>query len=334
MYEMMFYGGLVSFAVGLIVTIALFVRNDVGKVIGDLTGYNAKKAMKELQKKKEEKQQSGEPHEEQKKRADKDKKEKRRLRRIRMEKTDVLPPRGEQTDAAPEDTTAPDVLPVRSERQEQLLQQAQAVLASEEGKLILTEEKQETMDASGIFETEEDVTVFGGEVVTEMPTTVLSGKISFANTEAVPEREEFLQGATRILQEGVRGTHILPNGINALASDDEIEELLAENQELSHSMAGDDGFIEENDDFSDDDATDLLYDDSMEETSVLSDDDATELLYDDSMEETSVLADEEATELLRDDSMEATTVLSDDGATELLYDDSMEETSVLTEERS
>ena len=52
MYEMMFYGGLVSFAVGLIVTIALFVKNDVGKVIGDLTGYNAKKAMKELQKKK------------------------------------------------------------------------------------------------------------------------------------------------------------------------------------------------------------------------------------------------------------------------------------------
>ena len=123
MYEMMFYGGLVSFAVGLIVTIVLFVRNDVGKVIGDLTGYNAKKAMKELQKKKEEKQQSGEPHEEQKKRADKDKKEKRRLRRIRMEKTDVLPPRGEQTDAAPEDTTATGVLPVRSERQEQLLQQ-------------------------------------------------------------------------------------------------------------------------------------------------------------------------------------------------------------------
>ena len=314
MYEMMFYGGLVSFAVGLIVTIALFVKNDVGKVIGDLTGYNAKKAMKELQKKKEEKQQSGEPQEEQKKRTDKNKKEKKRLRRIRMEKTDVLPLRGEQKDAASEDATATDVLPVRSERQEQLLQQAQAVLASEEDNSILTEEKQETMDVSGIFETEEDVTVFGGEVVTEMPTTVLSGKISFTNTEAVPEREDFLQDETRRLQGGFRGTHILPNGINALASDDEIEELLAENQELSHSMAEDEGFIEENDAFSDDGETDLLYDDSMEETSVLADEGATELLY--------------------DDSMEATTVLSDDATTDLLYDDSMEETSVLTEERS
>lgn len=259
MYEMMFYGGLVSFAVGLIISIALFVKNDVGKMIGDLTGYNAKKAMKELQKKKEEKRPSEKPQEEQKQEKDKDKKEKRQPRRTTLGKTDVLP--------------------VSPERQEQPLQQAQDRLASEEDSSILVEEKedsilaeekQETVDVSGVFEMEEDVTVFGGDVVTQMPTTVLSGKISFKNVEAVPEKEDFSKDVTRVLQGGFKGTHILSNGINAFASDDEIEELLVENQELSHDMSENDGFVEKNEDVSDD-ATDLLYDDSMEETTVLAD---------------------------------------------------------------
>lgn len=51
MYQIMFYGGLAGTFIFLITSVVVFVKNDVLKRIGDLTGHNAKKAIEELNKK-------------------------------------------------------------------------------------------------------------------------------------------------------------------------------------------------------------------------------------------------------------------------------------------
>ena len=48
MYQIMFYGGLVCTFVFLIASVILFIKNDVRKKIGDLTGANARKEIKKL----------------------------------------------------------------------------------------------------------------------------------------------------------------------------------------------------------------------------------------------------------------------------------------------
>lgn len=56
MYENIFYAGMTLFIAGLIVTTILFMRNNIAKIIGDLTGFHAKRTMKNLQREREEKQ--------------------------------------------------------------------------------------------------------------------------------------------------------------------------------------------------------------------------------------------------------------------------------------
>lgn len=51
MYQMMFYGGLAGTFIFLILSVVLFIKNDVRKRIGDLTGANARKAIKEINEK-------------------------------------------------------------------------------------------------------------------------------------------------------------------------------------------------------------------------------------------------------------------------------------------
>ena len=51
MYEIMFYGGTVLTGVFFIASVVLFVRNKVWKLLGDLTGWNARNAIKKLDKK-------------------------------------------------------------------------------------------------------------------------------------------------------------------------------------------------------------------------------------------------------------------------------------------
>ncbi len=51
MYEIMFYVGLVLALFFLIISIILFVRNHVAKLIGDVTGWNAKKAIRAMNEK-------------------------------------------------------------------------------------------------------------------------------------------------------------------------------------------------------------------------------------------------------------------------------------------
>lgn len=51
MYQIMFYAGLGCSVLFFILSIIVFVRNNVAKLIGDVTGINAKRAIKELNKK-------------------------------------------------------------------------------------------------------------------------------------------------------------------------------------------------------------------------------------------------------------------------------------------
>lgn len=282
MYEAMFYIGLVLFIIGFIVTAILFVRNDVAKIIGDLTGYNAKKAVEKIQREREEKKQpTGEDLSEVGK-----KDNRRKLRKD--EKTDVLPP------------------VLNAEKEEILSTDLKNSESSEEGNDIAT------AGFEGVFETEEDVTVFGGEVVTHMPTTVLSEKTSSQEDSVKPEEiPEFSKASTKVLKENNSGVHILPNGINALASDEELEKMLAEEEtgilteetgilteEETGILAGEETDLltaEENNllagketEMSElDAATDLLYDESMEKTTLLTGNDETDVLIGNEM--TSVL---------------------------------------------
>lgn len=49
MYKMIFVFGLMMTIIFLIISVVLFVRNDVPKLMGDITGRNAKKAVKRMQ---------------------------------------------------------------------------------------------------------------------------------------------------------------------------------------------------------------------------------------------------------------------------------------------
>ena len=55
MYRMMFIIGLISCIFFFLVSVVIFVKNDIVKIIGDITGINAKRAMSRMQKEKEEK---------------------------------------------------------------------------------------------------------------------------------------------------------------------------------------------------------------------------------------------------------------------------------------
>ena len=184
MYEIMFYTGLVLFVIGFIVTAVLFVKNHVAKTIGDLTGYNAKKAVKKLQEERAEKMQNVEPV-----------------------KFDV--PRSK--------------------------------------KLQKTKKRKvkEDVDIEGFFETEEDITVFGGEVVTQMPKTVLD------------EEDD-------------------------MDKDDEVTDLLYDDSEEQSDILGEDVATEVlaeeemTDDLADKEMTDDLDEDEM--TSILADEEKTEVL--------------------------------------------------------
>ena len=53
MYQIMFYVGLTLALIFLVISIVLFVRNHVAKLIGDVTGWNAKRAIKKIYEKEE-----------------------------------------------------------------------------------------------------------------------------------------------------------------------------------------------------------------------------------------------------------------------------------------
>lgn len=51
MYEIMFYGGTFFTVAAFICTVVFLIKNNVAKLIGDITGVNVKKAVKKMDKK-------------------------------------------------------------------------------------------------------------------------------------------------------------------------------------------------------------------------------------------------------------------------------------------
>ncbi len=336
MYKMIFYAGLLLFMIGLVTTTVLFIKNHIAKVIGDLTGWNAKKAMKELQKEKKGKNALKDSLEQPPKKMQK---RKPRFRWLKEEKTDVLLSRHEEkTDILPKTGEATDVLPVRTERSEILLKQAQALvnqqqtdnrkqIQEEPGNTEFMENRMQMSGVADIFEIEEDMTVLGGEFVSEMPETVLPGGISYENRKDYSNGLDLPLDSVKDTLSRASGTHILPNGINALASGRELEELLKEEQQLS---VGED---ETTPPYHEIEETSSMYEDGMEETAMLCEDEMEEttVLCEDGMEETDMLCEDgmEETDMLCEDRMEETDILSGCDATDILTDD--EKTGVLAD---
>jgi hypothetical protein len=322
MYKIMFYGGLVCFIIGFVVSVVLFVRNHVAKILGDISGHNAKKAMKGIQKEREAKEQPVAQNIQ-------ESKEKRKNRRFfwkgREEGTDILLNREEKTDMLSETIEKTDVLlkheekkdvllkgeektdllPKQTERAATLLKQAQAVMedTAEEKSLIPQVEEKEV---SGIFQIEEDMTVLGGEVVSELPDTVLTKSVfSKAQQEDMQGvenellEESELSGESELPEERHTASLILPDGISAL--DDEETEVLCGEEATSVLV--------------DREVTSILSS-GEEPTSVLAGEEATAVLSG-GEEPTSVLVGEEATAVLSSGE-EPTSVLAGEEMTDVL----------------
>jgi hypothetical protein len=233
MYEIMFYAGMACFVLGCIVSIILFVKNDIAKAIGDVTGHNARKAMKKMQQEREEKEQSGA-----KKKKEKKQKEKREFfGKMRDEKTSVLLNPEERTDilskaetgAVSDADSQTDVLPQPSQRSEEILQRAQT-----------------TVDFSNVFQVEEEMTVLGGEPVDVMPTTILSDGVSFGS-----KLDADLE-ATSVLRDDVTDVLTTDDATDVLVAEDATDVLIAE--EATSVLAAEDA----TDVLVTEDATDVL----------------------------------------------------------------------------
>lgn len=166
MYEIMYYAGMVLAVVFLIATIILFIRNKVWKLIGDVTGWNAKRAIRHLQRKGAE--------------------DTSKTEAIRPETSKVLVHKTTTTgtlQAVPESEHLQQVGKTRKKKQHNFR------LHKEERTSLLQKEK---TDRDSIFEVEEDVTVLAGaENPNRMPeaeaidtyTTVLSSREAGEATE-------------------------------------------------------------------------------------------------------------------------------------------------------
>lgn len=166
MYEIMYYAGMVLAAAFLIATIILFIRNKVWKLIGDVTGWNAKRAIRHLQRKGAE--------------------DTSKTEAIRPETSKVLVHKTTTTgtlQAVPESEHLQQVGKTRKKKQHNFR------LHKEERTSLLQKEK---TDTDSIFEVEEDVTVLAGaENPNRMPeaeaidtyTTVLSSREAGEATE-------------------------------------------------------------------------------------------------------------------------------------------------------
>lgn len=166
MYEIMYYAGMVLAVAFLIATIILFIRNKVWKLIGDVTGWNAKRAIRHLQRKGAE--------------------DTSKTEAIRPETSKVLVHKTTTTgtlQAVPESEHLQQVGKTRKKKQHNFR------LHKEERTSLLQKEK---TDTDSIFEVEEDVTVLAGaENPNQMPeaeaidtyTTVLSSREAGEATE-------------------------------------------------------------------------------------------------------------------------------------------------------
>lgn len=302
MFKVMFYGGLALAVICLILSVALFIRNDVAKLIGDLTGWNARKAIKKINKKGTEKVSKTEAIKTEVSqvlirsasttgtlqtatntsgllvRKKKEKAPRRRWsKRLQEEKTDIL--------------KNPSV-PYESEKE--VFQAEENLIVSEGSGIAQTGPKREETQHS-IFETgnRKLIQENGTGVLTEDETSVLNAENEFTGL-LTEEATDLLQGE---------------NSKVLLAAEDTTDILNTENAKDILSL---------------DETTDLLT--MGDATVMLLEEEATDLLA--QGETTSVLVDEEATDILEGE--ESTSILRG-RSTDVLYGEE-ESTILLTED--
>lgn len=173
MYEIMYYAGMILAVVFLIASVILFIRNKVWKLIGDVTGWNARRAIKRLRQKGAE--------------------DTSKTEAIKPETSKVLVHKATTTGTLQAMTELEES--ERLKRTAKKRKQRNSRLRKEQGTALL---QQENVDTSSIFEVEEEVTVLAGAAnpnripeaeAMDTYTTVLSSEESGIDAE-VPEEEE------------------------------------------------------------------------------------------------------------------------------------------------
>lgn len=263
MYEVMFYGGTALAIVFFFISVVLFIRNKVWKLIGDVTGWNARRAIKRLDKKGAE--------------------DTSKTEAIKPEVSKVLVHKATTTgilQADPEQDGSEGLkTPTKNKKAWRHRKKA------ESGTAVL---QQDTAENNSVFEVIEDMVVLAGspnenatsgEIPEQEYTTLLSQDDTGRETEA----DEI---TTKLYQADV----------SAEFSEDEPTDILSgDNGEITDVLATDEAtdiLVQEGDE----EATTLLAREGDEETTLLvrEGDEVTTLLTGEGEEETSVLNSEES----------------------------------------
>lgn len=211
MYEIMYYAGMILAVVFLIASVILFIRNKVWKLIGDVTGLNARRAIKRLRQKGAE--------------------DTSKTEAIKPETSKVLVHKATTTGTLQAMTELEESERLKRTAKTKKRKQRNSRLRKEQGTALL---QQENVDTSSIFEVEEEVTVLAGAAnPNRIPeaeamytyTTVLSSEESGIDAE-VPEEEEI---TTKLYREDEPTELLQDEPTDVLQSDtDEETELLVE----------------------------------------------------------------------------------------------------------
>lgn len=127
----MFVSGLICFVVFLLLSMILFVKNDIAKIVGDLTGWNAKHTI-------------------------------RKMTKLKMDKAKADQESGLGKEISVRTAELfDDIIKDDNESSGEVVQEKNHVENAKKTEMIMNTEK--TSSENGIFQAEEDMTVLGGE---------------------------------------------------------------------------------------------------------------------------------------------------------------------------
>lgn len=284
MYEIMYYAGMILAIICFIASVVLFIRNKVWKLIGDVTGWNAKKAIKRLNQKGAE--------------------DTSKTEAIKPETSKILVHKATTTGTLQAMPELEESERLKRSAKSKKKKQRNLRMRKEEGTALL---QQESANANSVFEVEEDMVVLAGaanknrvsqEGTQENYTTVLTQE----GTE--PDRLEEDDVTTKLYGQEDAAGDFKDASTELFFTDTEADELLAD--EATELLVTDQ-----------DEATELLVGEGDEATTLLTreGDEETTLLTREGDGETTLLAREgdEATTLLTREDDEDTTILVQEG---------------------
>lgn len=290
MFNLMFYGGLILAMICLILSVILFIKNDVGKLIANVTGWSAKFAVMKMNKEKQEK-----------------------IAKNEKEEKSVLAEKSAKTEKTSKEKTA------KKKSRFRLAKEPMAdIFQMEEEIMVLAGDK--AVKRKPLSRKEQKIVSSELSEVLRSTTPVFDDKNVEQNTETDGEVQIKEKKSTSRSERRRRRLEALNNPETAVLSD-EPTDILEEEETVvlqARDLPTDILEEEETDVLQEIDLpTDVLED---EETDILEDEE-TEVLPEEDEEATSVLSDEEVpTEVLWAVGDEPTDVLEDE-STILLYDE-------------